>query len=102
MLLPARVSASRDGSSAEWEKASTLDLLLGITAGSHPAAGGRERAGKGVGVMYLDWPCPITTNDITSFNLYNTGIDPSGCYRAVISAQVWAQLSLGGVFESSL
>lgn len=96
MLLPARFGVSRDGSSAEWKKASTHDLLPWDHGRVSSCTGGRERAGKGVGVMYLDWPCPITTNDITSFNLYNTGIDPSGCYRAVIAAQVWAQLSFGG------
>lgn len=50
---------------------------------------GLEGAGKGVGVMYLDRSCPITTSNITSFNLYNTSIDPSGCYQPTIAAQVW-------------
>lgn len=46
-------------------------------------------------------PCPITTNNITSFNLYNTCIDPSGCYHAAITAQGSAQLSFRGLFEST-
>ena len=44
-------------------------------------------------------PCPITRNNITSFNLYNTCIDPSGCYHAAIAAQGSAQLQ--GLFEST-
>lgn len=56
----------------------------------------RGRAGKGVSIMRRDMPCPITTDNITSFNLYNTCIDPSGRYRAAITAQSSAQLSFRG------
>lgn len=73
-----------------------LTPFWGITAGSLRLQQEQRRAGKGVGVMYLDRPCPITTSNITSFNLYNTSIDPSGCYQAAIAAQVWAQLSFRG------
>lgn len=51
---------------------------------------------KGVSVMQCDTPCPITTGNITSFNLYNTCIDPSGRYHAAIAAQSSAQLSFTG------
>lgn len=56
---------------------------------STPPAQGRE----GVSITQCDAPCPITTENITSFNLYNTCIDPSGCYHAAIAARGWAQLS---------
>lgn len=97
LLHPASFTVSRDGSSAELAKAPALDPFLGLSLQRGPG-----RAGKGVGVMYLDRLCPITASNITSFNLYNTSIDPSGCYHAAIVAQVWAQLSFGGLFESSL
>lgn len=80
-----------------------LTLSWGITAGGPSLQQGPvEGWEKGVGVMYLDRPCPITTSNITSFNLYNTSIDPSGGYLAAIAAQVCPQLSFGGLFESSL
>lgn len=46
------------------------------------------RAERGVSIVECDTPCPITRNNITSFNLYNTRIDPSGCYQAAIAAQL--------------
>lgn len=60
----------KDGSSAEWAKA-PLDPFLGLSLQQ-----GQWRAGRGVGVTYPDRSCPITTSNITSFNLYNASIDP--------------------------
>ena len=79
----------------EAELVPTLDPFLGIRAGAQPTAGAGE-GGKRDRVMSLDRPCSITTSNITSFNLYSTSIDPSGCYHAAIAAQVWARLSFGG------
>lgn len=106
LLIVSETMEAVAASPFHWErgwfsKAPTLDPFLGSRRGlSLQKAPGR--AGKGVSVMYLDRPCPITTSNITSFNLYNGTIDPSGCYPAAIAAQVWAQLSFGGLFESSL
>lgn len=55
---------------------------------------------EGVSITQCDTPCPITTNNITSFNLFNTCIDPS-CYLAEITAQGPAQLSFRGCLNPS-
>lgn len=98
-LQPGQITVVSNGSLAEQVKASTLDPLLGIIAEPQPQPNleqGKRKGRKGVSIMQCDMPCPITTNNITSFNLYNTCIDPSGCYHATITAQGSAQLSFRG------
>lgn len=56
---------------------------------------------KGVSIMECDTPCPITSNNITSFNLYNACIDPSCRYQGAIAAQGSAQLSFRGRLNPS-
>lgn len=97
-LQPGQITMARDGSLRR-RRLQHLTLFLGSLRGLNlnPTwSRDRGRAEKGVSIMWCDKPCPITTNNITSFNLYNTCIDPCGCYQAAITAQGWAQLSFRG------
>lgn len=60
----------------------------------------KKKRKKGVSIMDCDTPCPITSSNITSFNLYNARIDPS-CYHGAIAAEGSAQLSFGGCLNPS-
>ena len=46
-------------------------FITGLPPPTRPGAQNEQGWGKGVSIIQRDTPCPITTSNITSFNLYN-------------------------------